>query len=103
MVMERHLRYVCRHHNLPPCILACGAVPKATAPFYRLIMDFRPANIHADAWPVKYVSIRGLALVLTRNAIWWWRDLEAAYHQNTLGGCGTAFNGTLRVKRSLDI
>ena len=49
------LEYVCRHRKLPLCILACGAVPKATAPMYQLITDFRPTNISVDAWHVKYI------------------------------------------------
>ena len=90
------LEYVCRHHNLPLCILACGAVPKATAPFYRLITDFRPTNIFVDDWRVKYITIKGLSLVLSRCSIWFWRDLESAYLQSSLGGCGRPYISVTR-------
>ena len=38
------LEYVCRWHRLPQCFLACGAVPKATESWWRLITDGRPNN-----------------------------------------------------------
>ena len=30
-----------------------------------VITDFRPTNVTVDAWYVKYISIKGLSLVLT--------------------------------------
>ena len=90
------LEYVSRHCRLPMCILACGAVPKSTAPWFRLITDFRPTNKFVDAWPVKYISLKGMSLVLVRNAIFWWRDLDCAYLQNLLGGCGRPWVRILR-------
>ena len=96
------LEYVDRHCRLPMCILACGAVPKSTAPMFRLITDFRPTNKFVDAWPVKYISLKGLSLILTRNSIFWWRDLDCAYLQSVLGGCGRPWRQVQRWILSQD-
>jgi len=56
-----------------------------------VITDFRPTNVTVDAWYVKYISIKGLSLVLTRCAIWWARDLMNACHNAVYGGCGRPF------------
>ena len=42
------------------------------------------------------MSITGVSLVLTRSAIFWWRDLDTAYHQHLLSGCGRPW---LLIKR----
>ncbi len=51
------LEYVERFHRLPHCILAVGAVPKNTNPFYRLVTDARAINIYAESWRVKYATV----------------------------------------------
>jgi hypothetical protein len=81
------LEYVCRWHRLPQCILALGAVPKNTEPFWRAITDARPINVYARAWRVKYVTVSDLCLMMSKNALMAVRDLRQAYHLVRLGGC----------------
>ena len=81
------LEYIERSHRLPHCILAIGSVPKATAPFRRLITDARPINVYAQGWRVKYATVADLCLMLTVCAMIWIRDLANAYHLIRLGGC----------------
>ena len=81
------LEYIERFHRLPHCILAVGAVPKNTDPFYRLITDARPINIFAESWPVKYATVSEICLMLIVCALLWIRDLKNAYHLVRLGGC----------------
>ena len=76
-----------RHCRLPLRIIAVEAVPKATAPFWRLIMDCRPINTFVDPWRVRYVSLQSLSLILRRNCVFWVIDLKAAYFNVSLGGC----------------
>ena len=75
MIWKGILEYVARHCRLPLRIIAVGAVPKATAPLWRLIMDCRPINTFVDPWRVKYVSLLSLSLILQRNCIFWVIDL----------------------------
>jgi hypothetical protein len=63
------LEYVARHCRLPLCIMAVGAVPKASPPGLRLITDYRPINPYADPWKVRYVSLKELALILSPKSI----------------------------------
>ena len=100
MLWRGVLEYVARHCRLPLCIMACGAVPKATAPFYRLITDCRPINEFADPWRVKYISMAGLALLLSPGCFFWVIDLTSAYHATPLGGCGRPFISITRWFRS---
>jgi hypothetical protein len=65
-----------------------GAVPKSSPPWKRLITDYRVTKIYQDPWPVKYISVRAISLAIKRNAMFWSRDLAAAYYNGTLGGCG---------------
>ena len=81
------LEYVCRWHRLPQCILALGAVPKNTEPFWRVVTDARPINVYARAWRVKNATVSDLCLMMSWNALMTVRDLEAAYHLVRLGGC----------------
>ena len=81
------LEYVCRWHRLPQCILACGAVPKNTEPFVRIITDGRPINVYARAWRVKYVTVTDICLMTTIKALMTVRDLKAAYHLIRYSGC----------------
>ena len=43
--------------------------------------------MYVDPWPVRYVSIRGMSLVMRRNDLWWSRDLAGAYFNGVLAGC----------------
>ena len=90
MLWKRQFEYVERHHQIPRNVMACGAVPKSTAPFRRLITDYRPSNVFVDPWPVRYISIKGLALLLEHNSLFWTRDLAGAYYNGVLGGCGAS-------------
>ena len=87
MLLKGILEYIARHCRLPLRIIAVGAVPKATAPFWRLIMDCRPINTFVDPWRVRYVSLQSLSLILRRNCVFWVIDLKAAYFDVSLGGC----------------
>ena len=69
MLWKRQFEYVERFHQLPRNVMACGAVPKNTAPWRRLITDYRPSNVFVDPWPVRYISIKGLSLLLERNSL----------------------------------
>jgi hypothetical protein len=90
MLWKRQLEYIERYHQIPRNIMACGAVPKSTAPFRRLITDYRPSTVFVDPWPVRYISIKGLSLLLVRNTLFWTRDLAGAYYNGVLGGCGAS-------------
>ena len=88
MLWKGVLEYCARHHPAPRGIIACGAVPKSSPPWKRLITDYRVTKIYQDPWPVKYISVRAISLAIKRNAMFWSRDLAAAYYNGTLGGCG---------------
>ena len=90
MLWKRQFEYVERYHQIPRNVMACGAVPKSTPPFRRLITDYRPSNVFVDPWPVRYISIKGLSLLLERNSLFWTRDLAGAYYNGVLGGCGAS-------------
>jgi hypothetical protein len=64
-----------------------GAVPKATDPFWRLILDARLSNEYQDSWGVWYFSIWQLAALLDHCDIMFAEDLEDAYHLCTFSGC----------------
>ena len=81
---------------LPLCILPMGAVPKNTPPLWRLILDCRYTNCFIDRWPVKYLSMAALSLLLSWNCFFCVADIQAAYLMTQLGGCGRA---TRKVKR----
>ena len=102
MIWKGVLEYVSRHCRLPLCIVAVGAVPKNTAPFWRLITDCRPINLYAVPWRVKYITLGGLALLLTPSCFFWVIDLTAAYHSVVLGGCGRPYIEITRFQVSAD-
>ena len=58
-------------HQLPRNVIACGALPKNTAPWRRLITDYRPSNVFVDPWLERYISIRGLSLLPEPNTLYW--------------------------------
>ena len=80
--------YVERFDPLPRGIIPYCAVPKSGPPGKRLITDYRVTNKFQDPWPVRYISIRAISLAIGRNALWWSRNLAAAYYNGLLGGCG---------------
>ena len=63
------LEYVCRRHRLPQCVLACGAVPKNTDPFVRMITDGRTIIVFARAWRVKYVTVTVMKPLFSRRYV----------------------------------
>ena len=90
------LEYVCRWHRLPQCILACGAVDKNSAPWFRMITDARAINVYAVSWRVKYITISDLCLMLMPRSLMTVRDLKAAYHLIRYGGCNGLANFIMR-------
>jgi hypothetical protein len=90
------LEYVEWDDRQPVLLQPCGAVPKGSAPFYRLITDARFGNRMYSDWGVSYTSAAELSHVLHQCDFTWCSDLEDAYHLAVFSGCG----GALRpVKR----
>ena len=87
-LIKGQFEYVADGARMPLCILPIGAVPKNTDPFYRLILDCRYVNQFIDPWPVRYLSMAGLSLLIGRNSFMYLADLSAAYLLTRLGGCG---------------
>ena len=73
----------------------CGAVPKGTAPFYRLITDARVANEMFSDWGVSYTTASQLSSTLNRCDFSFSVDISDAYHLSLWAGCG----GELRAVR----
>ena len=90
------LEYVSWDDRMPVLLQPCGAVPKGTAPFYRLITDARFGNhMYAD-WGVSYTTAAQLSVTLNRCDFTFSIDISDAYHLAVWAGCG----GELRaVKR----
>ena len=80
-------RWGLRHR---PMILLqqCGAVPKGTAPFYRLITDARFANRLYSDWGVKYTTAAQLSSTLNQCDFHFSIDISDAYHLSLWAGCG---------------
>jgi hypothetical protein len=92
------LEYVEWDDRQPILLQPCGAVPKGSAPFYRLITDARFGNKMYSDWGVSYTSAADLSHALHRCDFTWCTDLEDAYHLAVFSGCG----GALRpVKRPI--
>ena len=72
---------------LPLFIEPLGAVDKATAPWWRLILDARLSNEFQDPWGVWYFSAAQLAALLDVCDIMFAEDLEDAYHLSIFAGC----------------
>ena len=82
------LEYVEWNDRVPLLLQPCGAVPKGTAPFYRLITDARHANnIYAD-WGVTYTTAAQLSSTLNRCDFTFSIDISDAYHLALWAGCG---------------
>jgi len=71
MLWRGSFEYIMRGMRMPLAIMAVSAVPKTTAPFYRLVTDARPVNVFADKWNVKYISIKTLRLILGPKSLFW--------------------------------
>jgi hypothetical protein len=80
--------YVQEGEPLPLAILPIGAVPKSTFPWWRLILDCRYSNQFIDRWPIRYLSLQALSLLLSKNCFFAVADIKAAYLLTRLGGCG---------------
>ena len=82
------LEYVEWNERLPVLLQPCGAVPKGTAPFYRLITDARFGNnLYAD-WGVTYTTAAQLSTTLNRCDFTFSIDISDAYHLAVWAGCG---------------
>jgi hypothetical protein len=90
------LEYVAWDDRTPILLQPCGAVPKGTAPFYRLITDARFANKIYSDWGLTYTIAAQLSSTLSRCDFHFSIDISDAYHLSRWAGCG----GELRpVKR----
>ena len=89
------LEYVAWNDCMPVLLQPCGAVPKGTAPFYRLITDARFANEMYSDWGVSYTTASQLSSTLNRCDFTFSVDISDAYHLSLWAGCG----GELRAVR----
>ncbi len=62
--------------RLPLFIEPLGAVDKASAPWWRLILDARLSNEFQDQWGVWYFSVSQLAALLDHYDIMFAEDLK---------------------------
>jgi hypothetical protein len=72
---------------MPQNILALNAVPKNTDPFYRLVIDARPANVHLAPWSVRYDTLDQIRLLVQPRDILITLDAKDAYHITPDSGC----------------
>ena len=84
------LEYVQWDDRVPVLLQPCGAVPKGSAPFYRLITDARYGNSMYSDWGVTYSSAADLSAALQPRDFTWSADLQDAYHLSVFAGCGGA-------------
>jgi hypothetical protein len=82
------LEYVAWDDRMPILLQPCGAVPKGTAPFYRLITDARFANKFYSDWGVTYTTAAQLSSTLNRCDFHFSIDISDAYHLSLWAGCG---------------
>ena len=82
------LEYVQWDDRQPVLLQPCGAVPKGTAPFFRLITDARYGNSMYSDWGVTYSSAADLCAALHPRDFTWSADLQDAYHLSVFAGCG---------------
>jgi len=78
--------FVLRIDPLPHMIVACAAVEKAMDPFKCLVTGYWPKNLSVDLWPVKYISIPSLSLVMRRNMRCGGRGIELRIFQRSFWG-----------------
>lgn len=84
------LEYVQWDDRQPVLLQPCGAVPKGTAPYFRLITDARFGNSMYSDWGVTYTSAADLCAALHPRDFTWSADLQDAYHLSVFAGCGGA-------------
>ena len=65
----------------------CRAVPKDTAPFYRLITDALFGTTMYSDWGVASTSAADLSAALHFRDFTWSADLEDAYHLSVFADC----------------
>ena len=82
------LEYVQWDDRQPVLLQPCGAVPKGSAPFYRLITDARFGNTMYSDWGVTYSSAADLSSAVHHRDFTWSADLQDAYHLSVFAGCG---------------
>ncbi len=70
---------------MPVLLQPCGAVPKGTAPFYRLITDARFANKFYSDWGVTYTTAAQLSSTCDFHFS---VDISDAYHLALWAWCG---------------
>ncbi len=75
----------------PILLQPCGAVPKGSAPFYRLITDARFVNKLCSDWGVTYTTAAQLSSTLNRCDSHFSVDFSDAYHLANWAGCGGEF------------
>ena len=90
------LEYVSWNDRMPILLQPCGAVPKGTAPFYRLITDARFANPLYSDWGVTYTTAAQLSSTLNRCDFHFSVDISDAYHLSLWAGCGGELRPTKR-------
>ena len=87
------LEYVQWDDRQPILLQPCGAVPKGSAPFYRLITDARLGNSMYSDWGVTYSSAIDLSAAVYYRDFTWSADLKDAYHSTTTCPCSQAVEG----------
>ena len=90
------LEYVGWDDRVPVLLQPCGAVPKGTAPFYRLITDARFANTMYADWGVTYTTAAQLSSTLNKCDFTFSVDISDAYHLALWAGCGGELRPTKR-------
>ena len=90
------LEFVAWNDRMPILLQPCGAVPKGTAPFYRLITDARFANKLYSDWGVTYTTAAQLSSTLNRCDFHFSVDISDAYHLALWAGCGGELRPTKR-------
>jgi hypothetical protein len=90
------LEYVGWDDRMPVLLQPCGAVPKGTAPYYRLITDARFANRLYSDWGVTYTTAAQLSSTLNRCDFHFSIDISDAYHLSLWAGCGGELRPTKR-------
>jgi hypothetical protein len=82
------LEYVAWDDRMPILLQPCGAVPKGTAPFYRLITDAQFANKFYSDWGVTFTTAAQLSSTLNRCDFNFSIDISDSYHLSLWAGCG---------------
>jgi hypothetical protein len=77
---SRVLEYVAWDDHMPILLQPCGAVPKGSAPFYRLITDARFFNKLYSNGGVTYTTAAQLSSTLNRCDFHFSVDISDAYH-----------------------